>query len=105
MKAYIQEQTDMNGLNSSIHQFLKSNKFQFGNISTALFSIENIMSTKGYRLANPDGTHHREVYTGDKGNADISIVNGVGDISTKVAKLNWKLMDTGLGWKIDLRII
>lgn len=105
MKEYINEQSDINGLNSSIREFLQQNKFQFANISTALFSIENIMSKKGYRLANSDGTHHREVYHGEHGNADINIVNSKGDIISRKARLNWKMMDTGLGWKIDLNII
>lgn len=105
MKQYIQEQSDVNGLNNSIHQFLKINKSQFANISAALFSIENIMFKRGYRLASPDGTHHNKVYSGESGTADISIVNSKGDVIDRKARLNYKLMDTGLGWKISLKII
>lgn len=101
MKKYINEQKAINVANNGIQQFLKHNKFQFANISTAIFSINNIMAKTGYTLANPDGTHHNAVYYGDSGNDNITIIDKDGNIINRKLVLNWKIMDTGLGWKIS----
>jgi len=105
MKKYINEQKAMNSAYRNVQKFLSNHKFQFANISTAIFSINNILDKEGYRLANPDGTHHNQVYYGLSGSADITIIDKGGNIINKKMVLDWKQMETGLGWKINVKIV
>lgn len=105
MKKYINEQKVLAGALKDINQFLTNHRNQFANISTAIFSINNILSKGGYRLANDDGTHHNAVYYGDSGSADITIIDSGGNIIGTKMQLNWKMMETGLGWKIAVKLI
>lgn len=104
MKNYLTEIKALSVANKNVQQYLKENRSQFANISTALHSINILIADEGYTLSESDGTHHRTVYYGDKGKADISIIDKSGNIINSKVVLNWKQTDTGLGWKIAVNI-
>jgi len=104
MKNYINENKAISIANKNVQKYLTNHRSQFANISTALFSINNIIAKEGFTLSEPDGTHHRSVYAGLSGNADINMIDKSGNIINSKVTLNWKQMDTGIGWKIAVKI-
>lgn len=104
MKTYINEIKNLNAVTRNIDQYMKDHRSQFANISVVLTSVDNILDRFGYHLVEPDGTHHRSVYAGISGNAEIALSDKSGNIINSRLILNWKIVDSGLGWKIDIKI-
>lgn len=104
MKKYIQQQQIIEAIRQDIKKYLKGQRNQVANISSAIYSVNYIFSKYGYHLANADGTHHNQVYSGSSGQVDIAISDKHGTLLSYVLRLDWKMLETGLGWKVDFRL-
>ena len=101
---YLTERKNMFSALLAVTSFLDRQSYEFSNISTVIFSINNILYSKGYRLADPDGNFHTKVYCGD-GSDDIHIVDNTNTMIGSKLRVGWKMLENGLGWKISVKLI
>lgn len=95
----------MNLAIKDVHKFMEDHQYKFANMSTALFSINNILYTRGYHLANYDGTPHHHIYNSAKGDALINIVDSEDNLLSSKIFFEWELLSDGLGWMINVKLV